>query len=45
MTFPKAWAKCQEMGGYIPCPRDSWDYNRLIDFISDWFTTEVSQPT
>ena len=43
MTFPKAWAKCKEMGGYIPCPRDVWDYNQLKDFIRDLYTTKVIQ--
>lgn len=45
MTFPKAWAKCKKMGGYIPCPRDNiWDYNGLNDFIEDWYTTKVIKP-
>ena len=45
MTFPKAWAKCKGMGGFIPCPRDNWANNQLNEFIRDWYTIKVSQPT
>ena len=45
MTFPKAWAKCKGMGGYIPCPRDNWANNQLNEFIREWYTTKVSLPT
>ena len=45
MTFPKAWAKCKGMGGYIPCPRDNWANNQLNEFIKNHYTTTVSQPT
>ena len=44
MTFPKAWAKCKGMGGYIPCPRDNWANNQLNEFIKKHYTTIVSQP-
>lgn len=43
MTFPKAWAKCKGMGGFIPCPRDNWANNQLNEFIREWYTTKVSQ--
>ena len=41
MTFTKAWQKCKAMGGYIPCPRDSWANNQLYELIRDWYTTIV----
>ena len=42
MSFPKAWAKCKGMGGYIPCPRDNWANNQLNEFIREYYTTIVS---
>jgi len=39
MSFPKAWAKCKGMGGYIPCPRDNWANNQLNEFIREYYTT------
>lgn len=39
MTFPKAWAKCKGMGGYLPCPRNDWGNNDLNEMVKKWYTT------